>query len=115
MAERLTREEIRVLMGPADDVSITELVDLGMTRAELTGHAARALRPRRRARIRAKRQVESRLAALRAKHALRCGGRMSSDWYPKLRSLQMLSLRAALPYPRAGLSPVRHVFFRVVM
>jgi hypothetical protein len=46
MAERLTREEIRVLMGPADDVSITELVDLGMTRAELTGHAARASRPR---------------------------------------------------------------------
>jgi hypothetical protein len=35
MVERLTREEARALTGPVDDVTLAEIVQLGVTRAEL--------------------------------------------------------------------------------
>ncbi len=35
MVERLTREETRALVGPADDATLTEILRLGITRAEL--------------------------------------------------------------------------------
>ena len=35
MAERLTREETRALVGPADDATLTAIMSLGPTRAEL--------------------------------------------------------------------------------
>ena len=35
MVERLTREETRALIGPADDATISEIMDLGLDRAEL--------------------------------------------------------------------------------
>jgi hypothetical protein len=35
MAERLTREETRALVGPADDATLTAIMSLGLTRAEL--------------------------------------------------------------------------------
>jgi hypothetical protein len=35
MTERLTREETRALVGPADDATLAEIVGLGATRAEL--------------------------------------------------------------------------------
>ena len=35
MTQPLTRQEMRALMGPADDVTLTGLVELGATRAEL--------------------------------------------------------------------------------
>ncbi len=35
MVERLTREEARALVGPADDATLAEIVGLGLTSAEL--------------------------------------------------------------------------------
>jgi uncharacterized protein (DUF111 family) len=35
MTDRLTREDMQALIGSADDVALTELLDLGVTRAEL--------------------------------------------------------------------------------
>ncbi len=35
MVERLTREETRALIGPADDATISEIMDLGVDRAGL--------------------------------------------------------------------------------
>lgn len=36
MAERLTREETRALIGPADDAALAEILQMGADRAELT-------------------------------------------------------------------------------
>jgi hypothetical protein len=36
MAERLTREEARALIGPADDAALAEILQMGADRAELT-------------------------------------------------------------------------------
>ena len=35
MVERLTREETRALVGPADDATLAAILGLGITRAEL--------------------------------------------------------------------------------
>jgi hypothetical protein len=35
MVERLTREETRALVGPADDATLTAIIEMGLTRAEL--------------------------------------------------------------------------------
>ena len=35
MVERLTREETRALVGPADDATLAAILELGVTRAEL--------------------------------------------------------------------------------
>jgi hypothetical protein len=35
MTQPLTRPETRALVGPADDATLTELIELGVTRAEL--------------------------------------------------------------------------------
>jgi hypothetical protein len=35
MVDRLTREETRSLLGPADDATLAEILELGITRAEL--------------------------------------------------------------------------------
>ena len=35
MVERLTREETRALVGPAADATLTAILDLGVTRADL--------------------------------------------------------------------------------
>ncbi|WP_046864156.1 hypothetical protein [Microvirga massiliensis] len=36
MAERLTREETRALIGPADDAALAEILQMSADRAELT-------------------------------------------------------------------------------
>lgn len=40
MVERLTREETRAFVGPANDLMVAEILDMGATRSELA--AARA-------------------------------------------------------------------------
>jgi hypothetical protein len=35
MPERLTREEATALLGPTDDATLAEILELGLTRAEL--------------------------------------------------------------------------------